>query len=58
MSMPALIEMPIARLVVGMYLVDGLVVRDQEALESELALEHVGEELTVARDLHAIPTVV
>ena len=58
MSMPALIEIPMAFLVVSIHLVDGVVVGNQKSLEAQFPLQNFGEEVLVARDFHAVPTAV
>ena len=51
MSMPALIDDLDALLVIGVDLVDGVVVGDQEALEAEFLLEDLGEQVFVGRSI-------
>ena len=48
-SSPALIDGDHVAVVVAGDLVDGLPVGDEEALEAQLALEHIGEQVFVGR---------
>ena len=56
MSIPALIAVTTSEVVLAGDLVDALPVGDDEAVEAQLALEHIGQQVPVAVHLLAVPT--